>query len=409
MKRVKMASAILVLLLAGFVSNSMGEEATSLKEMFTKGKTSGSLRTYYFTQTFDGEGKNDSSIWTYGGNLKYLTEQFYGVTLGANFQGSFVAYKDDQDNKTAGSMDAHGAVLSEAFLQYKLSETKLKGGRQYVKLPLLAGSGSRLIHESFEAYFISNEDLPNTLITGGWARKYQTRTDKSNYGDNWFVDFATDGTGKPGEFNDIGDNGMYLIYLKNNSVKNLDIQAQYADVVDEVAGFYGDAKYQFQVSLKPYIAAQYYYTDYDASTSEDNHLYGFKTGINISGVDLFAGYTSTGGAAGDARVFRGVGQGTYYQYTATTKTAGVGAFEADTDAYQLGIGYSFKGLDSKFRFTNFDNPIANADLQEYTLNLLYKFNGYFNGLKISADFSVLDYENNTKDATDLRTRLIYTF
>lgn len=409
MKILKRTSAILVLLLAGFVSIAMGEEATTLKEMFTKGKASGSLRTYYFTQTFDGAGKNDSYIWTYGGNLKYLTEQFYGVTLGANFQGSFVAYKDDQDNKTAGSLDAHGAVLSEAFLQYKLSETKLKGGRQYVKLPLLAGSSSRLIHESFEAYFLSNEDLPNTLITGGWARKYQTRTDKSSYGDNWFVDFATDGTGKPGEFNDIGDDGMYLVYLKNNSVKNLDIQAHYANVVDEVAGFYGDAKYQFQVSLKPYIAAQYYYTDYDASTSDDNHLYGFKTGMNISGVDLFAGYTSTGGAAGDARVFRGVGQGAYYQYTSTTKTSGVGAFEADTDAYQLGIGYSFKGLDSMFRFTDFDNPIANADLQEYTLNLLYKFSGYFKGFKISADFSVLDYENNANDATDLRTRLIYTF
>jgi hypothetical protein len=409
MKRAKRVGAILVLLIAGFVSSVMCEEATTLKEVFTKGKASGSLRSYYFTQTFDGAGKNDSYIWTYGGNLKYLTGQFYGVTLGANFQGSFVGYKDDIDNKTAGSMDAHGAVLSEAFLEYKLSETQLKGGRQYVKLPFLAGSGSRLIHESFEAYFISNENLPGTLITAGWARKYQTRTDKSNYGDNWFVDFGTDGTGKPGEFYDIGDDGMYLIYLKNNSVKNLDIQAQYANVVDAVAGFYGDAKYQLPVNLKPYLSAQYYYTDYDAATSDDNHLYGFKAGMNISGVDLFAGYTSAGGSAGDARVFRGVGQGAYYQYTATTKTAGAGAFEAGTDAYQLGIGYNFKGLDSMFRYTDFDNPVANADLQEYTLNLLYKFSGYFKGFNISADFSVLDYENDANDATDLRTRLIYTF
>ena len=126
-------------------------------------------------------------------------------------------------------------------------------------------------------------------------------------------------------------------------------------------------------------------------------------------VDLFAGFTSTGGSAGDDRVFRGIGQGAYYQYTSTTKTAGAGAFEADTDTYQLGIGYSFKGLDSMFRFTDFDNATANADLQEYTLNLLYKFSGYFKGFKISADFSVLDYENSTKDATDLRTRLIYIF
>ena len=29
--------------------------------------------------------------------------------------------------------------------------------------------------------------------------------------------------------------------------------------------------------------------------------------------------------------------------------------------------------------------------------------------KLSLDFSILDYENDQKDATDLRTRLIYSF
>ncbi|MBU0970216.1 MAG: OprD family outer membrane porin [Proteobacteria bacterium] len=409
MNLAKKALAVFVLFIAGFAATATGEEAASLSEMFTKGTVSGSLKSYYFAQTFDGPGKNDSEIWTYGGNLKYVTGHVYNVSLGANFQGSFVGSKDDKDNKTAGSMDAHGAVLSEAYLQYKLSETQLKGGRQFVKLPLLAGSGSRTIHESFEAYFISNENLPDTQITAGWARKYQTRTDRSNYGDNGFVDFENNGTGTPGGFYDIGADGMYLVYLKNTSVENLEIQAQYADVVDAVAGFYADAKYQFPVTLKPYLAAQYYYTNYDAAASEDNYLYGVKLGMNISGVDLFAGYTAAGGSVGDARVFRGVGQGAYYQYTSTTKTAGAGAFEADTDAYQLGAAHTLKGLDIMLRYTDFDHPSANADLQEYNLNLLYKFSGYFKGFTVSADFSVLAYENNTNDATDLRTRLIYTF
>lgn len=385
------------------------EDADSLTDMFVMGKTSGSIRSYYFTQTFDDEGKSNSKIWAYGGNLKYVTAQFKGLSIGGNFQGSFIGYKDDDDGRTAGSMDAHGTVLSEAYLQYKLYETQLKGGRQYVNLPLLAGSGSRLIHESFEAYFLTNEDIPGTQITAGWARKYQTRTDKSSYGDNWFVDFETAGTGKPGRFNKIGEDGMYLVYLKNNSIKNLTIQMQYADVIDALAGFYGDAKYRFDVKLKPFIAAQYYYTDYDDAANDNNYLYGFQAGLHIFDLDWFAGFTSAGGSAGDARVFRGVGQGAYYQYTATTKTSGVGAFEADTDAYQFGVGYSYKDFSGQFRFTDFDNPVANADLQEYTLNLLYKFSSYLKGFSISVDFSVLDYENDANDATDLRTRLIYTF
>tara|TARA_B100000614_G_scaffold231327_1_gene225220 strand:+ start:2249 stop:3472 length:1224 start_codon:yes stop_codon:yes gene_type:complete len=405
----KIITLISLICLGWFAAVSAEENVETISDMFRNGETSGSLRSYYFTQTFDDDGTEDSAIWAYGGNLKYVTGQFYGVKAGANVQGSFIGYKDDEDNKTAGSMDAHGAVLSEAYLEYQYDQTRVKGGRQYVKLPLIAGSGSRLIHESFESYLLTNGDIPGTQITAGWVRKYQTRTDKSNYSDNWFVDFETNGTGDPGDFYKIGDNGMYLLHLTNNLVPNLEVQVQYANVVDEVAGFYGDAKYQFDTALKPYVAGQYYYTDYDDSGNDNNYLYGLKTGIRFHDVDLFAGLTSAGGSEGDARVFRGVGQGAYYQYTATTKTAGVGAFEAGTDAYQLGIGYKYKDFSGKLRFTDFDNPAADADLREYTLNLFYNLGGFFKGLTASADFSVLDYENDSKDATDLRTRVIWEF
>ncbi|MBU0464718.1 MAG: OprD family outer membrane porin [Proteobacteria bacterium] len=414
MKKNIQLNLLAVIISVWMMSTAIADDySTSLSDAFSKGKVSGTLKSYYFSQTFDGAGKNDSYIWTYGGNLKYVTGSLYGLKLGTNLQASFVGYKDDKDNKTAGSLDADGAVLSEAYLQYKIDKTEFKGGRQFVSLPLLAGSGSRLIKESFETYFISNENIPDTIITAGWARKYQTRTDKSNYGDNSFVKFENNGDGDPGEFYDIGDDGMYLVYLKNSSIKGLTVQAQYADVVDNVAGFYADAKYTFNMALKPFVAAQYYYTDYDVSTSRDNDLYGFQTGINVHGLDLFAGYTSTGGSAGDARVFRGVGQGAYYHYTGTTKTAGSGSFEAGTDAYQIGAAYKYHGLSSKIRYTDFDNPNANSDLEEYTLNMEYTFGealkGMLKGFAVSVDYSILDYENNANDATDLRTRLIYSF
>lgn len=400
----------LLIFSTGLISMAFADNvATTLPEAFTKGKVSGSLKSYYFSQTFDGAGKNDSHIWAYGGNLKLSTGNLYGVRLGSNFQLSAVGHVDDDDNKTAGSLNADGAVLSEAYLQYNIKKTEFKGGRQFISLPLLAGSGSRLIKESFEAYLISNQDIPDTTITAGWVKSYQTRTDKSSYADNWFVEFEKNGNGSPGDFYDIGNDGAYLIYFKNATIKNLTIQAQYEDVVDHVAGFYADADYMFDMSLKPFVAAQYFYTNYDASLSGDNYLYGFRTGITVYGVDLFAGYTSAGGSAGDAKVFRGIGQAAYYQFTATTKTAGAMAFSADTEAYQVGAAYSYGGLSSKIRYSSFDSPIANSDLDEYTLNLAYKFDDRLKGFKISVDYSILDYDNNTKGATDLRTRLIYSF
>lgn len=100
------------------------------------------------------------------------------------------------------------------------------------------------------------------------------------------------------------------------------------------------------------------------------------------------------------------GQGAYYQFTDTTKTAGVDAFEAGTDTWQVGTGYKFGKLKTRLKYTSFDQPTVNADLDEITLNLAYPIT---KALVAQIDYSILDYENDTKDATDLRTRLIYSF
>lgn len=384
------------------------DDATSLKEWFTKGDIEGSLKSYYYAQTFEGP-TSDSQIWVNGGNLAATTGELHGVKLGAEFQASLVGSIDDDSGVTAGSMDADGAVLSEAFLQYDLYNTRFKGGRQHYVSPLIANSGSRMIKESFEMYFLRNTDLPETEITAGWVNKYQTRTDRSSYSDNAFVDYDLHGNGGPGNFYDVGDDGMWFAYVKSNTFKPLEFQAQYASVVDEVQGLYADAKYTFDTVYTPYLGAQVFYTDWDDSALDSNELFGLTAGATFYGVNLFAGYTSAGGDAGDARVFRGLGQGAYYNYTTTTKTAGAAAFEAGTDAWQVGAGYTYENLSSKLRFTSFDNPADGADLDEWTINLAYKFSGMLENLSAEVDFSILDYENDQKDATDLRTRLVYRF
>ncbi len=408
----KLSIAALSLLLGLSVSGGSSfaqEEATTLKDWFAQGDFDGALKSYYYTQDFDGPGTNDSEIWVNGGDLRYNTATFYGVQLGAEFQASFVGHIDDDDGVTAGSMDAEGAVLSEIYLQYDLYNTRFKGGRQHFVSPLVANSGSRFIKESFEMYTLTNTDIPGTQVTAGWVDKYQTRTDRSSYPDNAFVEYDTNGTGDPGDFYDVGDDGMWILYVKNTSLKGLELQAQYGNVIDEVQGFYADGKYTFDIDFKPFLAAQYYYSDWDDSSKDSNDLVGLKIGATFFDIDIFAGYTMAGGDEGDERVFRGLGQGAYFNYTTNTKTAGAGAFEADTDSWQLGTGYTYAGFSGMLRFTSFDNPADNADLDEWTLNLLYKFGGMFENLSVAMDFSILDYEDGEKDATDLRTRLIYAF
>jgi hypothetical protein len=143
LKRVVVTGSILAI---GLTLNAFAEDdASSLRAAFVNGKVSGSLKSNYYAETFDTDTKEDSEIWVNGGNLKYETDKFYGLRLGAEFQASFIGYKDDESGVTIGSMDAEGAVMSEAYLQYDLYKTSFKGGRQHVNLPLIAVSGSRLI------------------------------------------------------------------------------------------------------------------------------------------------------------------------------------------------------------------------------------------------------------------------
>lgn len=398
MKKIAKISLVTALAVAGFATNSFA--ADTLAEAFTNGKVSGAVKSYYYAQTFDGAGKNDSSIWANGGHLNFVTDNFKGLVLGATLQTSHVTSIDDKDGKTAGGMDAQGSVLSESYLQYTYDKTTFKGGRQFVTTPLLAGSGSRLIKEAFEAYLLVNTDIPDTTVVAGLVTKYQTRTDKSTYGDNSFVNYDTNGTGEPGNFYNIGNDGVQTVYIKNSSIPNLDVQFQYADVVDVAVDMYVDAKYNFG---PVFVAAQYYDTNYDSSASKDSSMYGLKVGGNIEGLDLFAGYTSTDDAND---VVRGIGQGAYSHFTVTTTTPGVDAFKAGTDAWQVGTGYKFGKLKTELKYTRFDQPTVNADLDEITLNLAYPIT---KALVAEIDYSILDYENDIKDATDLRTRLIYSF
>lgn len=364
----------------------------TLSDALSNGKIKGQIKTYYFAQSFEESGKNDSSIWVNGGNLNYVSDSFNGLKLGATFQTSHVASIDDKDNKTKKTLDASGSVLSEAYADYKINNTKFKLGRQYIALPLIYGSGSRMIKESFEGYFVTNTDIPNTLISLGKVTKFQARTDLD---------------GNVGKFEDIGEKGLVSFFVNNKSIKNLNLRLHYTNTKDEVAALYTDAKYKFESSYKPFIAAQYYNTNYDSASKKDNSMIGFKTGVSLSKLNLFAGFTKAGGEEGDDKVYKGLG-GKVASFTSAGKTS-TPAYEAGTKTWQIGASYKLDAIKAKLRYSQFDNPAKDKDLNQTNLNLAYKFSGSLKNLKASLDFSILDYENNTKDATDLRTKLIYSF
>lgn len=306
----------------------------NLADAFSNGKVSGEIKSQYFQKEVSDK---KVSIWTNGGNLSYVTGDFYGFKAGITFQVATVT-ADDLDNAlTAYDKDQNvsGSIASEAYLEYAVSNTSVKAGRQYISTPFIGGSGSRIFKESFEGFVVTNKDLPNTTLVAAYVDKFQGRTDKAtkaivNSTSTYDVKAVSD-------FEQVGD-GAYTLYVNNKSIENLTLEAQYAQIQDfntakndDVKAFYVAASY----NLNPLtFEAQTYQTDNGETANSDGKAYGINVMANIDKLSLGAAYTTIDD---EADIVAGLGNAADYIYTGSEIYAGI--YNADTDSYKLSAGY----------------------------------------------------------------------
>lgn len=287
--------------LAAMVITSATFAADTLEEAFKASKVTGELKAEYASSNFLGKANSDN-ISGVAGSLGIVTDSLYGFKVGATFQASHIIDTDRAGGVFADDLDAAGAVLSEAYLEYKISNTSLKAGRQYIYTPLIATSASgqpseALLKDSFEAYMVTNTDLPNTTLMAGYISKYQNQTD---------------GAENVGKFEKIED-GAYTVYVKNTSIANLTLQAQYLDVNGETANADKDAFYaQADYILAGHTLSVQYINSTDksaGSTLKDGQAWGVKaTGpLGLGQLGYLTAFTSS---FKDGDVFAGLGKGT---------------------------------------------------------------------------------------------------
>ena len=306
MKKITKISLIAALTLSSSVY------ANTLAEAFAASKVKGEIKAQYFDiETGGMSNLNNDNISVVGGNLNLITGSFYGLKAGVTFQTSHVLdISTEGANNFAGTMDASGSVMSEAYLSYSLANTTVQVGRQYITTPLLAGSGSRMIKQSFEGITLVNTDIPDTTLIAGYIDKYQNRTDNA---------------GSPGEFEQFQD-GAYTLYAKNNSVKNLTLQAQYLDVKGNTSATDADSLYiDGSYNLGPATVSAQVIDSTNGTT--DGRLYGLKASGNVAMFNLSALYTKT---TDDGTVYNGIGSGADSSFTALPLHGGGVTYVSDT-------------------------------------------------------------------------------
>jgi hypothetical protein len=325
MKRITRTSLIAALSLTSLVTSM---SADNLSEAFTNGKIKGEIKSVYSNSNFLGKTKSDD-ITTVGGSLGYVTGDFYGFKAGATAQVSHVVSENKNNSVFASDLDASGAVLSEIYIDYKLANTSAKAGRQFIYTPLVSSaidgkSSESLIKDSFEAYLLTNTDIPDTVLVAGYVDKYQSKAASTNIGS--FQQF---------------EDGAYTLYVKNNSLENLELQGQYLNV-NGIAVNTDRENLYFQMDYK--LGMQTLSAQYLSSTDEskavdlqDGELFGIKaTGpLGISNLGYVVAFNSS---TKDGDVNLGAGTGTTdTAFTAMPVNGGGVPSRANTDTLVGGI------------------------------------------------------------------------
>jgi len=314
----------LSLVTIGALSMLTCANASTLAEAFSNGKVSGELKSQYYQK--ESSSSQKVNILTNGLNLSYVTGDFNGFTGGVTFQTASVAAEDLDENLNAYDADQNvgGSVLSQAYIQYKIDNTTLKAGRQYLSTPLIASSGSRIFKQSFEAATVTNTDIKDTSISLLYVKKFQGRTDGNE--------------GAP-TFNNLGK-GVLSLYATNKSVKNLSLAAQYVNAKDLVAKdkdvtiYYLNGEYDFSTFK---LGAQYYGSDDEGVNNNDGNAYAVKASTKLGDLSLAASYSDVSKNGGvDAWH---LGSGADYIYTWTWFAGS--RYSADMRSTKLEAGYKF--------------------------------------------------------------------
>ena len=384
MKLAKLSLAAIVV--AGLASSSFA--ADSLAAAFKEGKVSGAIKSMYRDVSVDNDpSKTGFAVY---GELGYVTGSLNGFSFGATFQTSHtLGLQDNVAAEVDGSVATSQTSLSESYLAYQCDVTKstIKIGRQYIDTPLVSSSSSRLYNDMFEGATIANTYFANTTLVAGVVKKYKDR----------FNPTAT------------LEDEIYTAYVNNKSIKGLELTAQMTYHKDDRTLVYVDAAYALPTAFPLTVGAQYIGDYSDVVGEDDAYIYGFMAGTEVAGFGLSAYYNRT---SDERDVVYGYGQGTDWTYNSVQYASGV---YQDMKSYQGKISYDFSkvgvaGLTAFVRYATYDSGVVGNNLDEWNVDVSYKFSGAAKGLEARVRFADIDYDAPTgDDGQDFRVIAAYKF
>lgn len=258
------------------IYNTLPSSVDTLGDAFTKGVFYGRLRMNSFMWDWKDNNNNmDNRAFGLGGSLLYKSAPYLGLSATAGLYYSDSPFDGlREDNANVGSVKAgkdtfsrydvkNGAqwsmaVLAQAYVQYDVSKTTFKAGRQIFESFLTKSNDTKMIPNTFEGYVLETKEIPKTRIRGAYfyAQKLRDHTEfhdvitfKDAAGDSWgnnddsaihkglsYANFTA--AGKDTEHK------LIVADISNKSIDNLKVDVTYGAVPDVISSITGEMNYK---------------------------------------------------------------------------------------------------------------------------------------------------------------------
>ncbi len=269
------------------VYNTLPASVDNITDAFTKGEFYGRLRFNSFKWDWANDntattGNKDNKAVAVGGSLIYKTAPLYGIstTAGLYYADSpFPSLRQDNadigytkagkdtfsrhDVYTSGNYSM--VVLAQAYLQYDISKTSAKVGRQIFESFLTKSNDTKMIPNTFEGASVEMKEIADTKIRGAYfyaqkLRDHTTFHDVITFGDAYTATTASKwnnnddaGVHKGLSYKNFTNAGkktnheLIIIDASNKSIKNLQIDVTYAAVPEVLSSITGELNYAIPI------------------------------------------------------------------------------------------------------------------------------------------------------------------
>lgn len=343
----------------------------TISEAFENAKFSGQARAFYIDRTHEGTTENNRNSLAVGGHLGFETGDFNGLSLGARMYTTNFIDIHDGDPRTSASFDPSlfggnydsYTYLGELYLNYKISNTNIKAGRQKLDTPMAGSDDARMLPNLFEAIVISNTDIKDTTLIAAHVTKESVGTFGNVYAPGTLSIQSGYGLGfkdgTSGKFENMGHialgsgndtDGVTAVAAIYSGIPGLKLQAWDYYAHDILNALYLQADYGWDCKLNPNLkmnASAQYINESDVGDklagSVDSNYWGIKLGTKYNDFDMYAAYSKTGSSTGSSMnggiISPWGGMPAFTQGMVTRHQ-----FFSDTDAWKVGAGYNLKNL-----------------------------------------------------------------